>query len=184
LIFRLVASVELETPMTTIAGERFPARKVTTLFVSSLDSDHAALKNIFSRSNWNAYSAFTCKEAVALLDCESIPVVICDRDLPDGDWRLLLEKTGNMATPPRVIVSSREVNERLWADVLQMGGYDLLAMPWNAREVLRVIALAWRSWEFANRAADWTPRRLPVASVTGSTRSPVAEAIAAGAIAG
>ena len=138
--------------MSTSSDFHLPKQQVTTLLVSPLHSDHASFKHIFSRSNWNLQSAFNCQEALALLRCEPISVVICNPELPDGSWRLLLENTGTIPAPPRVIVASSEANEHLWADVLQLGGYDLLAKPWEAREVLRVIALAWRSWEFARRA--------------------------------
>jgi hypothetical protein len=81
-----------------------------------------------------------------------------------------------MESPPRIIVTSREVNEYLWADVLQMGGYDLLAMPWEPKEVLKVISLAWRSWEFAQRAA--LPTRRPDRPVATLTRAAAATAMA------
>ena len=64
------------------------------------------------------------------------PVVICERSLPDGDWKDLLGKT------PRLIVTSRVANEALWAEVLNLGGYDVLAQPFDELEVRRVVALA------------------------------------------
>jgi DNA-binding NtrC family response regulator len=137
--------------MHTSSHLRLPAPRVTALFVSPSNVDHAALRKILSRSNWVLHSAFTCKEALALLSQESISVVLCDCNLPDWNWRFLLEKTARMQLAPKVIVSAREVDEHLWADVLQVGGYDLLAMPWDSHEVLKVVSLAWRSWDFACR---------------------------------
>ena len=64
------------------------------------------------------------------------PVVICDRSLPDGDWKDLLDKT------PRLIVTSCVADEVLWAEVLNLGGYDVLAQPFDELEVRRVVALA------------------------------------------
>jgi DNA-binding NtrC family response regulator len=132
-----------------------PLQQLTALFVSPSVSDHSVLRNIFSlRSTWLLQSAYTCSDAFSLLGRESIPVVICDGDLPDDNWRILMEMEEGIVKPPRVIVSSRKVNERLWGEVLQLGGYDLLAMPWDSREVLRAISLAWRSWDLACRTAD------------------------------
>lgn len=162
--------------MNTSTDARVLAQRVTTLFVSPWESDHKALRNIFSRSNWTLQSAFTCSEARERLRRESFPVVISDCVLPDGSWRSLLEKSDEARATPRVIVSSRAVSDHLWADVLQMGGYDLLAMPWEGREVLKVISLAWRSWEFACRTA----RPIPVSarSATLLTRAAAATALA------
>jgi DNA-binding NtrC family response regulator len=124
-----------------------PAQRLTTLLVSPSSGEHAALGSIFSRSNWNLRSASNCQEALTLLAREPIPVVICDRDLPDGSWRTLLENTHTLRRQSRIIISSHDADDRLSADVLRSGGYDLLTLPWETREVRRVIALAWRSWE-------------------------------------
>ena len=124
---------------------------MTTLFVSPNGADHAVLRAIFSRSNWSLRSAFSCADALELLRREPFPVVICNGDLPDGSWQKLVDNSEGMTSRPRVIVSSRNPDERLWTDVLRDGGYDLLAMPWKGREVMKTISLAWRSWDFARR---------------------------------
>jgi hypothetical protein len=46
-----------------------------------------------------------------------------------------------------VIVSSRLADERLWAEVLNLGGYDVLGMPFEPEKVLRVADSAWRAWK-------------------------------------
>ena len=121
--------------------------------MSPSSEDHCALRNIFSFSTWKLRSASDGKEATAILASEPVSVVICDRNLPDGSWRTLLEKVRNLSLPPRVIVCSREIDEFLLGEVLQSGGYDVLALPWHAKEVRQVIALAWRSWQFASQSA-------------------------------
>jgi hypothetical protein len=45
-------------------------------------------------------------------------------------------------------VSSRVADDRLWAEVLNLGGYDLLTNPFAPAEVSRVVDLA------ANRASS------------------------------
>jgi hypothetical protein len=42
-----------------------------------------------------------------------------------------------------MIVTSRLADERLWAEVLNLGGYHLLAKPFDASEVVRVVGTAW-----------------------------------------
>lgn len=149
---------------------------MTTLLVSPLDSEHAALRNIFKRSNWILHSAFSCGEAVSLLQRDVIPVVVANRALPDGTWRTLIDQTQSLRMAPRVIVSSRDLDEPVGMEVLFAGGYDLLAQPWKAQEVLRVIALAWRSYEFACRVED--SKLLRAASATRFVRSAAEGAVA------
>lgn len=48
---------------------------------------------------------------------------------------------------PVLIVVSRVVDDGLWAEVLNLGGYDVLATPFRAREVIRSVSFAWRHWQ-------------------------------------
>jgi FixJ family two-component response regulator len=73
-------------------------------------------------------------------------VVLCDEHLPDGSWRDLLAAMEPLHDPPVLIVSSHIADERLWSEVLNLGAFDLLAAPFDSREVLRVVSLAWRWW--------------------------------------
>jgi DNA-binding response OmpR family regulator len=71
-------------------------------------------------------------------------VIICDQVLADGDWRDLLRDLQKGQQAPPVIVSSRLADDRLWAEVLNLGGYDLLTKPFHAAEVSRVVRMAAR----------------------------------------
>jgi DNA-binding response OmpR family regulator len=55
--------------------------------------------------------------------------------------------------PPPLIVSDRLADERLWAEVLNLGAYDLLAMPFDAKEVLHAVSAARRCTEYAQEGA-------------------------------
>jgi len=77
-----------------------------------------------------------------------VPVVLCERDLPGGTWRRLFVETRDLAHPPRLIVVSRLADERLWAEVLNLGGHDVLATPFAADEVRRVLSYAVDSWRW------------------------------------
>jgi hypothetical protein len=44
-----------------------------------------------------------------------------------------------------LVVASRLADERLWAEVLNLGGHDVLAMPFDAHEVRRVMESAVRA---------------------------------------
>jgi len=40
-------------------------------------------------------------------------------------------------------VADRLADDALWAGVLNLGGYDVLAKPFNAKEVLHAVTAAW-----------------------------------------
>ncbi len=118
---------------------------VTLVLVSPLEEDHSSLREMLTRSRWRLFDTHTCQEALALIKRRDVPVVICEKTLPDGDWRTLLEATVDMPERPQFIVSSRRADHHLWADVLSLGGYDVLKTPFDAAEVSRVVFLAWYS---------------------------------------
>jgi DNA-binding NtrC family response regulator len=124
---------------------------VTLLVVSPLEEDHVSLRHIIGHSNWRLREASCCEEALRLLSNEPVPVVICECDLPDGNWKVFLDEVEKLPYPPHVIVSSRLADARLWAEVLNIGGYDVLMTPFDAKEVFHVVFSAWhsrkRSWE-------------------------------------
>ena len=99
-----------------------PDRTVVVLEISPFESDHTILRGIFSHTKWKLQITRTCSEAIHLLKRRLIPVVLCERDLPDGSWKDIVERTAQAANPPAVIVSSRLADDGLWSEVLASGG--------------------------------------------------------------
>jgi response regulator RpfG family c-di-GMP phosphodiesterase len=124
-----------------------PTTTITVLSVSPYPEDQAALRAIFSHSRWLLYDAQSCADAASLLQSHIVPVVIGEANLPDGTWRDLLQNSGSLPGAPRLIVTSDCADERLWAEALNLGAYDVLAKPFRASEVFRTVSLAWRHWK-------------------------------------
>ena len=125
-----------------------PADKsVTVLAVSPFEEDHACLCGIFSHSNWKVYKAHDCHEAMDFLQKNRMAVLVCERDLPDGNWKNLLECLSRLPTPPLLVVTSHHADDSLWAEVLNLGAYDVLSKPFDRTEVTRIISLAWLHWK-------------------------------------
>ncbi|HEV2445931.1 MAG TPA: hypothetical protein VGS58_08420, partial [Candidatus Sulfopaludibacter sp.] len=122
------------------------ADPVTVLSVGAAAGDFHALDDICRQAGWFLYRAVTVREALLRLYRGSLPVVISESNAADGDWRLLLEGVEPLPRPPRIIVSSRLADERLWAEVLNLGGFDVLSTPFAASEVRHVVRCAWDSW--------------------------------------
>ena len=79
--------------------------------------------------------------------CASPPrVVVSEQDLPDGNWKDVIEMAASLPCPPPVIVTSRLADDYLWAEVLNLGGYDVLAKPLDTGELSRTLNLAWERW--------------------------------------
>ena len=132
--------------------------------VSSRARDHVRLREIFRNSQWQVHGVLTSSDGLRLLrrNCRNVFVVICENNLPDGDWKSLLAEMDQLPLRPVLIVASRLADDRLWAEVLNLGAFDLLlAEPFEPEEVLRVTESAWRE---ANRSvrSGAVPRLGPV----------------------
>ena len=151
-----VASATMNYAASSAAGSRaaaepFPAthpdRVVTVLAISPFDEDHIFLAHLFSHSNWQIHQAKSSEEALEVLHRYPIPVVLCESEMPDWSWKDALAELGRLPEAPLLIVTSRLADDNLWAEVLNLGGYDVLMKPFDRLEVLRVISLAWLHWK-------------------------------------
>ncbi len=141
------------------------SRPPTVLCAGPSEYDHQSLREILGAIGWELLSVRTAREAWARLRSESLPVLISERELPDGNWQQLLGYASHVPQPPRVIVSSRLADASLWAEALNLGAFDLLSVPFDRKEVWLVLTHAWRSWHQQWSAeAPHRPRR-PAASV-------------------
>src|SRR5580704_7148112 len=111
------------------------------LVVSSDDQVQSALGDIL-RNHRRLRRAAGWRAALPMVRRFQPLVVVCDQHLQDGDWRDLLKDLQSESPAPPLIVSSRLADDRLWAEVLNLGGYDLLTHPFIATEVSRVVNLA------------------------------------------
>ena len=121
-----------------------PAGMESALLVSSLLEDQQRLSQMFLDKGWTLHLTHTPGSALAVLRDWPIPVVITERDLPLGDWRGLLAALKQLPHQPLLVVTSRLADELLWSEVLNLGGHDVLAKPFQAAEVQRALESAWR----------------------------------------
>src|ERR1700692_1457763 len=135
-----------------------PTGTLTVLSVSPFEEDCLSLMAIVGYSTWRLFHAHDLGSAVALLQQHEIAVVLCKRDLPSGTWIDLLESLRSLPDPPSLIVASRLADERLWAEALNLGAWDVLAKPFDRREVFRSVKSAWQHWygQIPMRAAAMT----------------------------
>ena len=110
--------------------------------------DRVPLGGLFAGSDWKLAFTGTLAETQAALWSTIPGVVISDRRLSDGySWKQLLQEMLKMADPPPLIVADRMADDRLWAEVLNLGAYDLLAKPFEALEVFHAVTTACRRHE-------------------------------------
>ena len=62
-----------------------------------------------------------------------------DSELPDGSWRDVLQFVVASHSDCQMVVCSRCGDERLWAEVIQCGAFDLVPEPLERQEILRIM---------------------------------------------
>lgn len=95
---------------------------------------HAHLHAMLDLAGYRALTGRTVRQSIGLLN--AVRVVICEDVLPDGTWKDILAALDQVHSPPALIVTSAVVGARLWAEVLNLGGSDVLAQPFSNEEVL------------------------------------------------
>jgi DNA-binding NtrC family response regulator len=127
-------------------AETNSTRTVTVLSVSPLIEDHFSLQAIFNHSKWELHRADCLTSARTILRRREIGVVICERDLSPGTWVDMLKELELFPNAPSLIVTSRLADDRLWAEALNLGAYDVLAKPFERMELVRSVSSAWLHW--------------------------------------
>jgi DNA-binding response OmpR family regulator len=112
------------------------------LSVSSVEEDHGELRRIVEDMPFRITVSFNCQDAANQLDTHPFGIVVCDCKLQDGAWNDLLRRISRRPEQPLLIVSSRLADDFLWAEVLNLGGFDLLVKPFIEREVRHVLTTA------------------------------------------
>jgi DNA-binding response OmpR family regulator len=121
--------------------------RVSALAVSTCAEYLSFLEDRFKEANWKLYKATSYQAALFELGRWRVPVVLCECQLPDGNWKDLLSQLVPMLEQPRLIVFSHHADERLWAEVLNLGAFDLLTTPFREAELVFTIGSAWLDWE-------------------------------------
>ena len=142
-------------------GETY--RKILVLAVVT-PKHSAEVERILSHTAWQPHIAGSVDEGLKALRSLPVSVVLCEDRLPDGKWLDLLRETERLCPRPEVIVLSECADTALWGEVLNCGGYDVLATPLEPRELYALIPMAWR------RSAGTAEKSTSPAAEQDSTR--------------
>ncbi len=116
------------------------------------DEDRCGLERILGPCRWNLVWKQTCAGAVEAVRDTAAPIIISDQALADGNWRELWHQLQETSSPPMFILGSRMADESLWAELLNLGGYNLLSIPFDPEEVIRTVHGALMQWYIAESA--------------------------------
>jgi len=101
-------------------------------------SRRLGLLPILEQHDMDVYVAGNFRDGQQKLSEHAYDLLFVDAELPGGPWHRLLQTIVASEKDCEVIVCSRCGDERLWAEVLQYGAYDLISEPFEDGEVARI----------------------------------------------
>ena len=112
------------------------------LFVSPRNEDADRLSRMLQSLPLTLDHVHDLRHARSRLKHAPYKVVLTEAALPDGFWQDVLRAARQLSPETEVIVTDAFADARFWAEVLNMGAYDLLAQPFYESEVRRILSNA------------------------------------------
>lgn len=109
------------------------------LFVSGRHGDARRLSQMLDGLPLQIDYAGSLQVARAKLREDEFDVILTEAALPDGTWMDALHLARDCPRDLQVIVTDPHADARFWAEVLNLGAYDLLAQPFYKPEVRRIL---------------------------------------------
>ncbi len=110
------------------------------LFISERQEDARDLTRMLFDLPLALHHVKSLREARRKLVQNEYAVLLTEGALPDGTWLDALRLAQEDSPEVRVIVTDPQADARLWAEALNLGAYDLLAQPFHAPEVRRILS--------------------------------------------
>ncbi len=126
------------------------------LLASERDDDYHTFQVLLENTKWSVARALSWSEVSGYCDCVVDPVILVDRHFQGSDWRFTVSSLLNVTANCCLILLSDVSDPYLWNELVQYGGFDVLARPFERSEVLRTLAFAQRHYE-----GRWPPLHSP-----------------------
>ena len=107
------------------------------LFVSPYPQDARSLAQMLDS---HVVHVSGLKDAASKLETGTFEVVLTEANLEDGTWLDVLRLTRSLHL--ELVVTDPWAGAQFWAEVINLGAYDLLAQPFHKTEVRHLIASA------------------------------------------
>ncbi len=101
-------------------------------------------RRIFDDSGWSIRESKAIVRLADAIDSAWMGVLLTDYTLPDGNWRTAMAVAKKVAFACETVVTSRIADERMWAEVLNLGAFDLIPQPIDPADALGLCTGAWR----------------------------------------
>ena len=134
---------------------------IPVLLASEREDDHRDLQILLQNTKWSVVRASSLVEVSRFRGCSVSPVILVDSQFQSSDWRTTVASLLDSPTTQCIILLSDISDPYLWRELVQHGGFDILARPLDRHEVLQMFAFAHK-----HCGCDW-----PALHSVGRTRT-------------
>jgi two-component system response regulator PilR (NtrC family) len=118
--------------------------KSLILFISGHQEDARELAQMVQDLPLALHHVPTVQHARLRLPACDYQAVLTEARLPDGNWLDVMHLVRDDPRDIPILVTDPHADARLWSLALNQGAYDLLAQPYYAPEVRRILCSACR----------------------------------------
>ena len=146
-------------------SEKRKSMTIQVVLASARANDREGLDGLLTGTPWELIAAASLEEAVHALHQVTAPIVLCDRELDERPWQQTLRILTRARRRTCVIVLSNGGGPKLCSEVARLGGFDLLARPFERDQVYATLMCA-----YAQYRVGWPvlSRRQPVSMGSAS----------------
>src|SRR5579864_7173507 len=127
------------------ASRSVPHRPV--LLASSRQEDLQTLTALLQGAPWIPVRAATWRDALKVMGAISLPVMLCDRNLPGLEGPNGLAGLQGILRFPALLLLSDVTSSTLSEDVLRFGAFDVLSRPFSREILIPALEFARNYWE-------------------------------------
>ncbi len=109
------------------------------VFLTSSARDVEALSRLLRTESLEVHQAATLAEAAELLRGTDAKVLVAETAFADGNWADALRLLAQEHHGAVLVVSAAHADDRLWAETINCGAYDLIPKPFYAPETCRIL---------------------------------------------
>jgi hypothetical protein len=122
--------------------------------------DRNTVKEVAADSGWNVQFAPSMGQSLwgTQKPCRTLLIYDSER----SDWREVIAQTSSAMPAACVLLASEVFDQRLWSEVIRLGGRDLIRKPIQKQELQKAIdfALNWQEWSSSHDTMERVPVKI------------------------
>jgi ActR/RegA family two-component response regulator len=115
-----------------------------TVVLSSNQNQIRTLSEILNLHGLEAICTVTVSQYRDVLSKQPVGLVFCDPNLPDGNYRDVINSARSIGSNARIVLTSRQANWPEFLEAVRVGAFDVISTPCRPEDVESIVIQAKR----------------------------------------